>query len=79
MTGVIRTARTSSRLLAATCLSAGLLLALASPAGAAAPGTPEAPTAVAGVNSVTVTFNTDLTTSPAVTTYTIIADRKSVV
>ena len=59
--------------MAATCLAAGLLLALASPAGAAAPGTPEAPTAVAGVNSVTVTFNTDLTTSPAVTTYTIIA------
>ena len=73
MTGVIRTARTSSHFLAATCLAAGLFLALASPAGAAAPGTPEAPTAVAGVNSVTVTFNTDLTTSPAVTTYTIIA------
>jgi len=68
-----RIVRPGLRVLAAAGLVGSLLILLAGPANAAAPSTPSAPSVVAGVNSVTVTFNTDLTTSPAVTAYTIVA------
>lgn len=73
MVKATRVVRSGARLLAAVGLAGGLILALSGTAHAATPSAPSAPSVSAGVNSVTVTFNTDLTTSPSVTAYTIIA------